>query len=81
MRRKQDDLVRVDVPQDHPGLAEAEKRVRAFIRRYSMMAQFGNFDLAALARDCYLQGVWDGIHVAVMRPEVRQIVDVEPTQS
>lgn len=72
MSRQSEELERVEVPADHPGLRFAERRIRAVARHYAGMSQCGTLDLFALARECYLQGVWDGCQVVVMRPNLAE---------
>jgi hypothetical protein len=75
---KKRELEHIELPADHPGLRAAEERTKPFVRHHGSLAEFGKLDLTALARDCYLQGVWDGAQLAIMRPEVRALWEREP---
>lgn len=44
----------------------ADARVAAIVRR----ACYDSNIIESIARSCYLQGVWDGVQVAIAHPEL-----------
>lgn len=50
----------------HEFMAFADARTDAIVRRCCSDANI----VESVARSCYLQGVWDGVQLAIARPEV-----------
>jgi hypothetical protein len=63
MRRKLE-VETIMVPHEH--MAFADKRTAAIVRRCC----FDTNIIESISRSCYLQGVWDGMQLAIQRPEM-----------
>lgn len=70
MKRKPETQT-INVP--HEYMAFADRRVAGIVRRCC----YDDNIIESIARSCYLQGVWDGVQLAVQRPEV--LTYVAPT--
>ena len=54
----------IQVPEEY--VAFADRRVAALVRRCVLDQNI----VESVARSCYLQGVWDGVQLAIQRPDV-----------
>ena len=63
MKRKPE-VETISVPHEH--MAFADKRTAAIVRRCC----FDTNIIESISRSCYLQGVWDGMQLAIQRPEM-----------
>lgn len=68
MKHRDADLFALKVPISQYEVAR--RRVEEITRHYARVAQSGSLDLSGLSTSAYLQGVWDGVQLAKMRPEV-----------
>lgn len=62
MKRKPE-IETLQVP--HEYIAFADRRIAAIIRR----ACWDENIVESISRSCYLQGVWDGVQLAIAHPE------------
>lgn len=60
------------VPHEHMAFADA--RVAAIVRRCCHDANI----IESISRSCYLQGVWDGVQLALARPEAMAALRPDP---
>jgi len=64
MRRRRPEVETLQVP--HEYMAFADARTAAIVRRCCADPNI----VESIARSCYLQGVWDGVQLALQRPEL-----------
>ena len=64
--RRRPDVETIQVPHEHMAFADA--RVAALVRRCTWDENI----VQSVARSCYLQGVMDGVQLALARPELLQ---------
>jgi hypothetical protein len=55
-------LQRVEFPRKQTNVVD--RLVRPVVRLYARMGESGTINLEALARDCYMQGLLDGVQIA-----------------
>jgi len=58
------ETVTIDVP--HEWMAFADARIAAIVRR----ACYDTNIVQSATRSCYLQGLWDGLQLAIQKPEL-----------
>jgi len=66
MRRKETETILVP----HEYMLLADRRTDAIVRRCCADQNI----VESVARSCYLQGVWDGVQVAIAYPELLQLL-------
>ena len=73
--RRRPEVETLEVPETI--VAMADHRTLAIVRRACLDTNI----VESVARSCYLQGVWDGVQVAIAHPELlnqlRGVTDVE----
>ena len=62
--RRKPEVETIMVP--HAYMAFADRRIAAIVRR----ACYDPNIIESISRSCYLQGVWDGVQVAIAHPEL-----------
>jgi hypothetical protein len=72
MAKRKSETETMHVP--HEYVAMADRRVAAIVRGCC----YDENIVQSVARSCYLQGVWDGVQVAIARPEILQEVGATP---
>ena len=65
-RRPRVEIETMQIP--HEYAAMADRRIAAIVRRCCADENI----IESIARSCYLQGVQDGVQVAIARPEILQ---------
>jgi len=64
MKKRTPEIETLQVP--HEYMAFADARIAAIVRRACHDANI----VESATRSCYLQGVWDGVQLALARPDV-----------
>lgn len=63
-RRRPPETETIQIPHEYAAFADA--RIASIVRRCCADSNI----VESVARSCYLQGVWDGVQVALARPEI-----------
>jgi len=71
MKRKPE-VETIQVPEKY--MAFADRRIAALVRR----ACWDTNIVESATRSCYLQGVWDGVQLAISHPELLDHLKVQP---